>query len=277
MPNSRRRFLNRASTVLMAALAACRKADRRTRRAPVSGRPVPRLALRPRSALRRMWDRWSRPPPSPKPKSWCSFHLSPAEREQAAGNWRKSMAALVRTPHRTAQVLSAVVRRARYALGSYVAGTTGQPRTRSLRSNVQRQRSASRATMPDIAFAPLSQLSRWIETRQLTSERLTHLYLDRLQRFDPKLNCVITLTSDLALSQAQQADREIAAGHYRGPLHGIPWGGKDLLDTAGIATTYGAEPYRNRVPHAGCRGCEAPARRGSRAGCQAEPGRAGAQ
>ena len=92
------------------------------------------------------------------------------------------------------------------------------------------------------------QLSRWIETRQLTSERLTRIYLDRLQRFDPKLHCVITLTSDLALSQAQQADREIAAGHYRGPLHGIPWGAKDLLDTAGIATTYGAEPYRNRVP-----------------------------
>jgi Asp-tRNA(Asn)/Glu-tRNA(Gln) amidotransferase A subunit family amidase len=100
----------------------------------------------------------------------------------------------------------------------------------------------------DIAFAPVSQLARWIETRQLTSERLTRLYLDRLQRFDPKLRCVITLTSDLALAQAQQADREIAAGHYRGPLHGIPWGAKDLLDTAGIPTTYGAEPYRNRVP-----------------------------
>src|SRR6202034_739863 len=94
----------------------------------------------------------------------------------------------------------------------------------------------------------LSHLSRWIETRQLTSERLTRLYLDRLRRFDPKLHCVITLTGDLALSQAQQADREIAAGHYRGPLHGIPWGAKDLLDTSGIPTTYGAEPYRNRVP-----------------------------
>jgi Asp-tRNA(Asn)/Glu-tRNA(Gln) amidotransferase A subunit family amidase len=101
---------------------------------------------------------------------------------------------------------------------------------------------------PDIAFAPVSRLSRWIETRQLTSERLTHLYLERLERFDPKLRCVITLTRDLALSQAHQADREIAAGHYRGPLHGIPWGAKDLLDTAGIPTTYGAEPYRNRVP-----------------------------
>ena len=68
------------------------------------------------------------------------------------------------------------------------------------------------------------------------------------QRFDPKLRCVITLTRDLALTQAKQADAEIAAGHYRGPLHGIPWGGKDLLDTAGIPTTYGAEPFRNRVP-----------------------------
>src|SRR5262249_54185802 len=100
----------------------------------------------------------------------------------------------------------------------------------------------------DIAFATVSRLSRWIEARRLTSERLTQIYLDRLTRFDPKLRCVITLTRDLALAQARQADREIAAGHYRGPLHGIPWGGKDLLDTAGIPTTYGAEPYRNRVP-----------------------------
>src|SRR5262249_51762921 len=100
----------------------------------------------------------------------------------------------------------------------------------------------------EIAFAPLWRLSRWVESSQLTSERLTNLSLDRLQRFDPRLRCVITLTRDLALAQARQADREIAAGRYRGPLHGIPWGAKDLLDTAGIPTTYGAEPYRNRVP-----------------------------
>ena len=100
----------------------------------------------------------------------------------------------------------------------------------------------------DIAFAPLTQLSRWVESRKLTSERLTNIYLERLQRFDPKLRCVITLTRDLALLQARQADKEIAAGHYRGPLHGIPWGAKDLLDTSGIPTTYGAEPYRKRIP-----------------------------
>jgi Asp-tRNA(Asn)/Glu-tRNA(Gln) amidotransferase A subunit family amidase len=103
-------------------------------------------------------------------------------------------------------------------------------------------------TDEDIAYANVAQLSRWIHARQLTSERLTTIYLDRLQRFDPKLRCVITLTKDLALEQAHQADRELAAGRYRGPLHGIPWGAKDLLDTAKIPTTYGAEPFRDRVP-----------------------------
>ena len=102
----------------------------------------------------------------------------------------------------------------------------------------------------DIAFAPVTQLSRWIESRKLTSERLTQIYLDRIARLDPKLRCIITLTPDQALAQAKQADAEIAAGKYRGPLHGIPFGVKDLLDTAGIATTWGAEPYRNRVPTA---------------------------
>jgi Asp-tRNA(Asn)/Glu-tRNA(Gln) amidotransferase A subunit family amidase len=100
----------------------------------------------------------------------------------------------------------------------------------------------------DIAFAPVTQLARWIERRQLTSERLTRIYLERLERFQPRINAVITLTRDLALAQARQADAEIAAGKYRGPLHGIPWGAKDLVDTAGIRTTWGAEPFRNRVP-----------------------------
>jgi Asp-tRNA(Asn)/Glu-tRNA(Gln) amidotransferase A subunit family amidase len=100
----------------------------------------------------------------------------------------------------------------------------------------------------DIAFAAVTRLSRWIERRQLTSERLTNIYLERLERYNRELRCVITLTRDLALAQAKQADAEIASGSYRGPLHGIPWGAKDLLDTAGIPTTYGAEPFRNRIP-----------------------------
>jgi len=100
----------------------------------------------------------------------------------------------------------------------------------------------------DIAFASVAQLSKWIGARQITSERLTKIYLERLERFNKQLNCVITLTAEHALKQARAADAEIAAGKYRGPLHGIPWGAKDLLDTAGIATTWGAEPFRDRVP-----------------------------
>jgi len=100
----------------------------------------------------------------------------------------------------------------------------------------------------DIAFAPVTSLSYWIKSRALTSERLTRIYLDRAAKFDGKLRCIITLTTDTALAQAKQADAEIAAGKYRGPLHGIPFGVKDLLDTKGILTTYGAEPFRNRVP-----------------------------
>ena len=100
----------------------------------------------------------------------------------------------------------------------------------------------------DIAFAPVTSLARWIQTRQLTSVRLTDLYLDRLRRFDPKLKCVITLCEDRARRQAAAMDAEISGGKYRGPLHGIPWGAKDLLDTAGIRTTWGAEPYVDRLP-----------------------------
>jgi Asp-tRNA(Asn)/Glu-tRNA(Gln) amidotransferase A subunit family amidase len=99
-----------------------------------------------------------------------------------------------------------------------------------------------------IAYAPVAQLSRWIESRKLTSERLTRIYLDRIERFDGRLRAIITLTRDLALTQARRADSEIAAGKYRGPLHGIPFGVKDLLDTAGIRTTWGAEPFKDRVP-----------------------------
>jgi Asp-tRNA(Asn)/Glu-tRNA(Gln) amidotransferase A subunit family amidase len=76
----------------------------------------------------------------------------------------------------------------------------------------------------------------------------------RAAGFDPKLRCIITLAGEAALAQARRADAEIAAGTYRGPLHGIPYGLKDLLDTAGIATTYGAEPFRNRVQTAYRRG-----------------------
>src|SRR5204862_2625515 len=102
----------------------------------------------------------------------------------------------------------------------------------------------------DIAFAPVTQLSRWIESKKLTSERLTAIYLSRIERLDGKIRAIITVTKDHALARARTADAEIAAGKYRGPLHGIPYGVKDLLDTKDIPTTYGAEPFRNRVPSA---------------------------
>ena len=104
------------------------------------------------------------------------------------------------------------------------------------------------STDEGIAFAPVTTLASWIQRRELTSQRLTEIYLKRLRAIGPKLECVVTLTADRGLRQAKAADNEIAAGNYRGPLHGIPWGAKDLLDTAGIKTTWGATPYKDRVP-----------------------------
>jgi Asp-tRNA(Asn)/Glu-tRNA(Gln) amidotransferase A subunit family amidase len=100
----------------------------------------------------------------------------------------------------------------------------------------------------ELAFAPVHQLSRWVHARQVSAVRLTELALARLERHQPELNCTITPIREQALVEAEAADREIAHGKYRGPLHGIPYGAKDLLDTAGIRTTWGAEPFRNRVP-----------------------------
>jgi Asp-tRNA(Asn)/Glu-tRNA(Gln) amidotransferase A subunit family amidase len=99
----------------------------------------------------------------------------------------------------------------------------------------------------ELAFLPVTQLGPLVRARLVSSVELTRMYLDRLKRYGPKLNCVVTLTEDVALKQAAEADREIRAGRYRGPLHGIPWGAKDLFATKGIPTTWGAEPYQNQV------------------------------
>ncbi len=98
-----------------------------------------------------------------------------------------------------------------------------------------------------LAFLPVSELAALVKARQVSSTELTKLYLDRLKRFDPLLKCVVTLTEDLALKQAAKADQEIAAGAYRGPLHGIPWGAKDLISYPGYPTTWGATPFKGRV------------------------------
>jgi Asp-tRNA(Asn)/Glu-tRNA(Gln) amidotransferase A subunit family amidase len=173
--------------------------------------------------------------------------LSNAERTMAAASWRQTMAGLYerRTGPRKVALEATLAPASRW--DPVLPGQKILPsRDRFMRSNADP--GALPANDEDIAFAPVTQLSRWIETGKLSSQRLTNLYLERLERFNPKLRCVITLTRELAMAQSKQADAEIAAGKYRGPLHGIPWGTKDLLDTAGIPTTYGAEPFRNRVP-----------------------------
>ena len=103
------------------------------------------------------------------------------------------------------------------------------------------------ADSESLAFMPVTQLSELIRTRQLSSTELTMLYLGRLERHGPTLEAVITLMSDRALEHAARADREIASGTYRGPLHGIPWGAKDLLAAEGFRTTWGATPYQDQV------------------------------
>ncbi|MBV9567165.1 MAG: amidase [Hyphomicrobiales bacterium] len=100
----------------------------------------------------------------------------------------------------------------------------------------------------DIAYAPVTHLARWIRGGGLTSLRLTEIYLERIARLGEKLKCIALATPALAREQARRADGLLAEGIDLGPLHGIPWGAKDLLDTAGIATGWGAEPYRERVP-----------------------------
>jgi Asp-tRNA(Asn)/Glu-tRNA(Gln) amidotransferase A subunit family amidase len=175
------------------------------------------------------------------------IELTGAERAMAAGSWRTTMAYLYerRTGPRKVAFEPTLAPASRW--DPMLPGLKAAPeRDRFVRSN------EDPGPLPthdeDIAFASVTQLSLWIERRKLTSERLMRIYLERIERFNPKLRCVITVTRELALAQAKKADEEIAAGKYRGPLHGIPWGTKDLLDTAGIPTTYGAEPFRDRVP-----------------------------
>jgi Asp-tRNA(Asn)/Glu-tRNA(Gln) amidotransferase A subunit family amidase len=242
----------------MGAVAACRADERKT--APESATPSTPTPGAPPA--------FNTAPPVGPEVSTATFaeaeklmqvSMTDAQRQTMTRSWRTSMAALLerRTgPRKIAleATLSPATRWDPSSIANGIAGPTlaGEPRApthdRFVRSAIDPGPLPTNDA--DIAFAPVTHLSRWIETRKLTSTRLTHIYLDRIQRLDEKLRCIITLTRDAALAQAKQADAEIAAGKYRGPLHGIPYGVKDLLDTAGIATTYGAEPFRNRVPNA---------------------------
>src|SRR5438093_1328373 len=239
--NTRRQFLITAPLGVLGAAVACRGEQQGATvsapppgapptfgTAPVSGPAVSRLTFAEAEKL-------------------AQVTMSAAERELAAASWRQSMAPLLERrvgPRKVAlEPHIAPATRWNPVLAGESSGPTRDAFVRSRGEAVPLPTSDA-----DIAFSPVTQLSRWIEQKKLTSERLTGIYLHRIEQFDPKLRCIITLTKDVALAQAKRADAEIAAGRYRGPLHGIPFGVKDLLDTAGIATTYGAEPFRNRVP-----------------------------
>ena len=166
-----------------------------------------------------------------------------AERAVAAASWDMNFGAMLKA------------RGAYHPGAAVVPGCVWDPRIPGAPTGPSRTRTKfSRSTVPlptrdeDIAYAPVTALSGWLRTRKITSTRLTELYLERLQRFNPTLECVITLTTELARAQARAADAEIAQGKWRGPLHGVPFGVKDLLDTAGIRTTWGAEFFKDRVP-----------------------------
>jgi Asp-tRNA(Asn)/Glu-tRNA(Gln) amidotransferase A subunit family amidase len=242
--HTRRQFLEQAPIGLLAAVAACRGGSREG--APPAGAPPgapPTFGTAPGAGPEVTAATFE------QAERLMQVTLTPAEREQAAGSWRRSLAPLLerRTGPRRVPLPEEVSPATRWN-PLLVAPDAGPHRDRFVRS------AGDPGPLPDaddaIAYAPVTRLSRWVEDRRITSERLTRIYLDRIERLDGKLRSVITQTRDLAMSQARRADAEIAAGRYRGPLHGIPFGVKDLLDTEGIPTTWGAEPFRNRVPQA---------------------------
>jgi Asp-tRNA(Asn)/Glu-tRNA(Gln) amidotransferase A subunit family amidase len=243
---SRRQFLTGASFGMLSAMvASCSNSDKSFESASPTSASTP--GAPPAFGTAPAFGPPVTPTTFAEGEKLANVQLTEAERAMAAGSWPKTLA----------PVYERRVGPRKVALEDTLAPySRWDPLIPGVKSAVDTDRFSWTRTDPgalpskdeDIAFAPLTHLARWVEKRQITSEGLTRIYLERIQRFDPKVRSVITVTRDRALAQARQADQEIAAGKYRGPLHGIPWGGKDLLDTAGIPTTYGAEPYRNRVP-----------------------------
>ena len=243
--NTRRQFLIRAPLGLLVAATACRT-DSPTN----TSQPTSTTAGAPPT-----WGTGAGAGPPVTPATFAEAEklmkvtMTPAERQQAADSWRQTLASYLerRTGPRKITIVDTDAPATLWnpTLPGLTAPATAD---RFVRSKGDPKPLPS--SDDDIAFAPVTQQSRWIESRQLTSERLTNIYLSRIERLDPKIRSIITLTKDHALMRAKAADAEIASGKYRGPLHGIPYGVKDLLDTKDIPTTYGAEPFRNRVPSA---------------------------
>lgn len=249
--NTRRQFLRTAPLGVLAAAGACGT------QAPSSSEPAPSSPSSPVS-IPGAPPTFGTGPVTGPPVSAATFAeaeklvqvtMRPKDRELAASSWQRSLAPLLerRTgPRKVAfepDVAPATV------WTPSLIDTRGTP-TRDAFVRSRASATPLPASDAEIAFAPVTELSRWIEQKHITSDRLTRIYLQRIDALDSKLRSVITKTADHALAHAKQADAEIAAGRYRGPLHGIPYGVKDLLDTRGIATTYGAEPFRTRVPAA---------------------------
>ena len=248
--NTRRKFLIRAPLGFLVAASACRDAgagSSATSQTPATP-PAPPGAPPTFSS-----GAGSGPPVTTstfvEAEKLAQVMLTPVERQMVTDSWRQSMAPYLERRTGPRRVSIQPTEAPATLWNPMLPGVpVGSTRDRFIRSAGTVPPLPSSAA--DIAFAAVTQLSRWIESHQLTSERLTNIYLDRIARFDGQLHAVITVTRDQALTRAKQADAEIAAGKYRGPLHGIPYGVKDLLDTKGIATTYGAEPFRMRVPDA---------------------------
>jgi Asp-tRNA(Asn)/Glu-tRNA(Gln) amidotransferase A subunit family amidase len=245
MSKSRRQFLTRSSLGLLGIAVTSCNHEKPTEQEPAELPPGAPSAFATAPAVGPEVS----PPTFAEAEKLVQAELSDNERKQAAASWRSSMAPLYerRTgPRKVA--LEPTLAPWSHCESTLPGQQAGPERNLFVRSKTDP------GPLPlndeDIAFAPVTRLSRWIEKRQLSSERLTNIYLQRMEHFNPTLHCVITPTREHALAQARQADAEIATGHYRGPLHGIPWGAKDLLDTANIPTTYGAEPYRDRIPTA---------------------------
>ena len=242
--NTRRQFLIQAPLGLLGAAVACsgNAPQSQTPATPTAGAP-PTFGTAPEVGPEVTTATFA------EAEKLARVTMTPSERTMAAATWRKTIAPMMerRTGPRTVALEPEVSPATRWT-PIESQGHTPPTRDHFVRATVDP--GPLPANDADIAFAPVWKLSRWIEKGALTSERLTNIYLDRIARLDSKVHCIITLTRDHALEQAKRADAEISAGKYRGPLHGVPWGVKDLVDTAGIATTYGAEPFRNRVPAA---------------------------
>jgi Asp-tRNA(Asn)/Glu-tRNA(Gln) amidotransferase A subunit family amidase len=243
MPNSRRQFLTESTLGLLSAAAAGCGGGKSEKPAEAPAGAPPAFGTAPAAGPEVSTTTFV------EAEKLVQFPMTKPDRELAARSWRTNLASLYerRTGPRKIALEDSLPP---YSLWNPVL--PGQ------KAGPEKDRFVFKLPDPgplpgddaEIAFSPVTRLARWIEQKKLTSTRLAQIYLARIEKFDPKLRCVITVKRDQALAQAAKADAEIGAGKYRGPLHGIPYGVKDLLDTAGIATTYGAEPFRNRIPQA---------------------------